>query len=221
MPTTQRVATEFKAAFSGYDTLDLIDSGFADQQQVAPDPMSFVLTAARADDQAGVRLELKSLGSGKVLLNRILPTSTPDPEAIADAVANVASGVAPVSGLIYGYLDQAGQQSELGTCLTLNDAYYLEQDRPGTWRLINAWNGWLVSAPNRHSSTPSCRPAYRGQDRRLFLIRPDPTEEQAMALARRGGADRADQPLCASRRRLPLFALRRPRQIDPLDAQGL
>ena len=36
--------------------------------------MSFVLTAARADDQGGVRLELKSLGSGKVLFNRILPT---------------------------------------------------------------------------------------------------------------------------------------------------
>ena len=39
--------------------------------------MGFVLTAARGDEQGGVRLELKSLGSGKVLLQ-------PRPPAFVD-----------------------------------------------------------------------------------------------------------------------------------------
>jgi tetratricopeptide (TPR) repeat protein len=182
---TRRVATEFKAAFSGYDTLDLIDSGFADQQQVAPDPMSFVLTAARADDQGGVRLELKSLGSGKVLLNRILPTSTPDPEAIADAVANVASGVAPVSGLIYGYLDQAGLQSQLGTCLTLNDAYYLEQGPArhlAAYQCLERLVGVGAKSPLVYSELAALHIEAKTDH---YPYPAKPSEEEAMALARR------------------------------------
>ena len=122
---TQRVAAEFKAAFSGFDTLDLIDSDFADQQHVAPDPMSFVLTAARGRragrrppraEEPGQRQGASSTASCRL--------RRPSPEAVADVVANVASGVAPVSGMIYGYLEQSGLQSQLTECLTLNDAYY-------------------------------------------------------------------------------------------------
>ena len=167
---TQRVVAEFKAAFSGFDTLDLIDSDFADQQGVAPDPMGFVLTAARADDQGGVRVELKSLGSGKVLLNRILPTAMPDRGAVADVVANVASDVAPVSGLIYGYLDQGGLQSQLTECLTLNDAYYMEQGAGAASLCVpvprkTGWRRRQVPARLCRAGRAACR----GQDRPLCL----------------------------------------------------
>ena len=182
---TQRVAADFKAAFAGFDTLDLIDSDFADQPDVSPDPMSFALAVAPADDQGGVRVELKSRASGKVLLSRVLPASSVGPDNAADAVADVASGVAPVSGLIYGYLEQGGLQSALTKCLTLNDAYYMEQ------------------GPARHLAAYKCLEQLVGSDAKSPLVyselaalhieaRTDhypypanPSDEQAMALARR------------------------------------
>ena len=72
MQATQRVAADFKAAFAGFDTLDLIDSDFADQHGCPPDPMSFALTGGSRRRPGGVRIELKSRGSGKVLLSRML-----------------------------------------------------------------------------------------------------------------------------------------------------
>ena len=182
---TQRVAAEFKAAFSAFDTLDLIDSGFADQQGTPPDPMSFVLTAARADDQGGVRIELKSRGSGKVLLNRTLPTIAPDPDAVADVVANVASGVAPVNGLIYGYLDQAGLQSELTECLTLNDAYYLEQGAArhlAAYQCLEKLVGAGAKSPLVYSELAALHMEAKTDN---YTYPANPSDEQAMAIARR------------------------------------
>jgi len=182
---TQRVAADFKAAFTGFDTLDLIDSDFADQPDVSPDPMSFALAVAPADNQGGVRVELKSRGSGMVLLSRVLPASSVGPDNAADTVADVASGVAPVSGLIYGYLEQGGLQSALTKCLSLNDAYYMEQ------------------GPARHLAAYQCLERLVGNDAKSPLVYSElsalhieaktdhypypanPSDEQAMALARR------------------------------------
>jgi tetratricopeptide (TPR) repeat protein len=119
------------------------------------------------------------------LLSRVLPASSVAPDAVADAVASIASGVAPVSGLIYGYLEQNGLQSALTNCLTLNDAYYMEQ------------------GPARHLAAYQCLERLVGSDAKSPLVYSelaalhieattdhypypaDSSDEQAMALARR------------------------------------
>ncbi len=182
---TQRVAAEFKAAFSGFDTLDLIDGDLADQQHVGPDPMGFVLTAARGNEQGGVRLELKSLGSGKVFFNRVLPLSSTSPEAVADVVASVASDVAPASGMIYGYLEQSGLQSELTECLTLNDAYYMDQGpvrHLAAYRCLERLVDGAAKSPLAHAELAALQVEARTDH---YPYPPNPSDDQAMALARR------------------------------------
>ena len=183
--------------------------------------MSFVLTAARADDQGGVRLELKSLGSGKVLLNRILQRSTPDPQAIADAVANVASGVAPVSGLIYGYLDQAGLQSQLGECLTLNDAYYLDQGPArhlAAYQCLERLVGVGAKSPLVYSELAALNIEAKTDH---YPYPANPSEEKAMALARRAVQSDPTSPYAHRAVGFVYSQMGNRAEIDPLDAQGL
>ena len=91
-PATQRVAAEFRAAFAGFDTLDLIDGDFADQQQRRARSDGFVLTAA-ARRRAGRRSPRAEEPGQRQGAPQPRPAGCrrPSPEAVADAVASVAS----------------------------------------------------------------------------------------------------------------------------------
>ena len=90
---TQRVAAEFKAAFAGFDTLDLIDSGFADSKarspgshELCPDGRS-----RRRPGRRAARAEEPGQRQG-ASQPHASDGRRPRPDAMADAVANVASG---------------------------------------------------------------------------------------------------------------------------------
>ncbi len=186
-PATRRVVAEFSAAFAGFDTMVLIDGDLiGEQTRIVQNPTGFVLIAAASDDRGGVRLELKSLGSGKVLLSRILPVWKTEPTALADTVASIAGSIVPVRGLIYGYLEQAGLKSGLTECLTLKNVYFTEQNaarHAAAYRCLErlATNG--AKSPLVYSELGALHIDAK-IDRYPYPA--DPSEEQAMAFVRQG-----------------------------------
>jgi tetratricopeptide (TPR) repeat protein len=120
-----------------------------------------------------------------VLLRRVLPTSSIGPDNVADAVADVASGVAPVSGLIYGSLEQGGLQSALTKCLTLNDAYYMEQGPArhlAAYKCLEQLVGSNAKSPLVYSELAALH-IEAATDHYPYPV--NPSDDQAMALARR------------------------------------
>lgn len=186
-PATRSVAAEFNAAFAGFDTLELIDSDFiGEQHRVVQNPTGFVLIAAASDDRGGVRLELKSLGSGKVLLNRIVPVWKTEPTSLGDTVARIAGSIAPVRGLIYGYLEQTGLKSGLTECLTLKNIYFTEQNparHAAAYRCLERLAANGAKSPLVYSELGTLHIDAK-VDRYPYPA--NPTEEQAMAFVRQG-----------------------------------
>jgi hypothetical protein len=126
-PTVVRVARLLRTALAGFETLDLIGGEYSQKDGPLPsDPAGFVLSVASSAPGGDVLLELQSLGSGKVLINRRLSIMQTISDSLEKEVASLVNAVAPANGAIYGYLKQNGLQSDLVNCLILNNAYYLE-----------------------------------------------------------------------------------------------
>ena len=130
-PDVVRVAALFRTAFASFDTIEMIGGEYSGREpRLSTSPGGFVLSVASGADEGSVLLELQCLGSGRVLVNRTLSALQTNSGALENEVASLVTAVAPVNGVIYGYLKQNGLQSELVNCLILNDAYYLEWTQP-------------------------------------------------------------------------------------------
>ena len=120
-----RVAAVFRSALSGFDTVDfLVGAGTSE----APDKLRFAFDIKSAASGDAVAVELQNVATGKVLMSRLLPKSD-NQVTLDNEVADILSASVPVSGVIYGFIEQYDLQSGLTECLLLNDAYYLDQNR--------------------------------------------------------------------------------------------
>jgi Flp pilus assembly protein TadD len=186
-PAVDSAARHFRAAFAGFDTLATIGGEFSQGLDRMPaDPAGFVLSLAEGPDKGSVAIDLQSLGTGKVLLNRLLSPGEADAQAIEDEVASIATSVAPVTGVIYGYLKQAGLTSGLVKCMTLSDAYYMDQT-PAKHATAYRCLERLVDTGSASSLVYSELAGLHVEAKTDGYYYPaEPNDEQAMVLARKG-----------------------------------
>jgi tetratricopeptide (TPR) repeat protein len=186
-PAVDRAARHFRAAFAGFDTLNVIGGEFSQGLDKLPsDPSGFVLSLAEGPDRGSVAIDLQSLGTGKVLLNRLLSPAETDTQAIEDEVASVATSAAPVTGVIYSYLKQAGLTSGVVRCMTLSDAYYMDQT-PARHATAYRCLEKLADAGSASSLVYSELAGLHLEAKTDGYYYPaEPSDEQAMMLARKG-----------------------------------
>lgn len=179
------VARHFRAALAGFDTLETLGE-FTTTGPHSPstEPTAFVLAIAGAGPPGSVSIDLQSTGSGKFLLNRMLTSARTSHEAIEDEVASIATSIAPVTGVIYGYLKQRGPKSTLVDCLTLSEAYYTDQTEARHALAYRCWER-LTTADARSSLIYSELAGLQIEARTDgYAYPPAPSEEQAMMFAR-------------------------------------
>lgn len=123
---TSRVATVLRTALSSFDTIDLIARDRAEKDRPA-DSTDFDFTVNAGPSDGSVLIELQHMASGRILLSRVLSPQEIQPEAIDDRIAEIVTSAIPVSGMIYGYIEQNGLQRGLMACLLLSDDYYMDQ----------------------------------------------------------------------------------------------
>jgi hypothetical protein len=122
-PEAGRVAGHFRMALAGFDTVDLI--GREPDAASGGSALAFAFAFADGPEPGSVTIDVSSVASGRVLLTRSLGPSDLDGTHIDARVADILSSVVPVTGVIYGYLEQTAKVSPLIRCLLLNDRYYL------------------------------------------------------------------------------------------------
>jgi len=122
-PAVARVASVFRMALAGFDTVDLISRDHVPESGDRHMAFAFALTPGPA--AGSLAIEVSNVGSGRVLTTRVFGPDDITPDHLVDRVADMLSSVAPVSGVIYGFLDQTTPGSKLVRCLLLNDEYYL------------------------------------------------------------------------------------------------
>jgi hypothetical protein len=121
------LAMTFRSALSGFDTIELIarDHLAADENGSSL-PTDFVFNIISLPAGGTVVVELQHAATGTVLISRQFSPSA-SRETLDDQVADMMSATVPVSGVIYGFIEQKKLQSGLVECLLLNDNYYLDQ----------------------------------------------------------------------------------------------
>ncbi|BCH23682.1 hypothetical protein MesoLjLc_33420 [Mesorhizobium sp. L-8-10] len=126
-PEAIKLALTLRSALSGFDTIDLIarDHGAAGGR--ADESMDFIFSLVSLPSGGSVVVELQHAASGTVLMSRQFSPSTSGREELDDQIADMMSAAVPVSGVIYGFIEQKRLQSGLTECLLLNDDYYLDQ----------------------------------------------------------------------------------------------
>jgi tetratricopeptide (TPR) repeat protein len=185
-PAVVSVARHFRAALAGFDTLEMLAADYAPTGGggAAADASGFVLAIAGGDPSGSVSIDLQSLGSGKVLLNRLLSPAQTRPEAVEDQVASIATSIAPVTGVIYGYLKQNALNSGLVDCLSLNEAYYTDQTpvrHLAAYKCLEKLAAADVSSPLVFAELAGLHLEAKTDG---YSYPSAPTEEQAMMLAR-------------------------------------
>lgn len=122
------LAMTFRSALSGFDTIELIarDLLAADEDRASL-PTDFVFNIISLPAGGTVVVELQHAATGTVLMSRQFSPPTISRETLDDQVADAVSAAVPVSGVIYGFIEQKKLQSGLVECLLLNDNYYLDQ----------------------------------------------------------------------------------------------
>jgi tetratricopeptide (TPR) repeat protein len=124
------------------------------------------------------------MGSGKVLMNRALASKTGS-DSLEDKVANLATSVAPVTGVIYGYLRQNHLQSGLAGCLALSDAYFGDQseERHGiAYRCFERLANANATSPLVYSELASLNIQAKSEH---YGYPANASEDEAMKFARR------------------------------------
>jgi Tfp pilus assembly protein PilF len=181
-----RVASLFRTAFAGFDTVSLIGGEYSGvDRRLPPTPDGFVLSVAPGAAPGSVLLELQNLGSGRILINRALSASDTGSETLQDKVANLATSIAPIPGVIHSYLRQNGLQSGLGRCLSLSEAYFLDQtkERHGAaYRCFERFAAAHARSPLVYSELASLTIQARTEH---YDYPADASEETAMRLARK------------------------------------
>lgn len=121
-----RVATVLRTALSGFDTIDLIARDRSERTRRA-DATDFDFTVNAGPAPGSVLIELLHMSSGRILLSRVLSPQEVQPDEIEDRMAEIVTSAIPVSGIIYGYIEQNGLQRGLVACLLLSDDFYMDQ----------------------------------------------------------------------------------------------
>lgn len=123
-----KLAMIFRAGLAGFDTVEFIarehNPGGAEAKTPGRD---FVFDISPLPAAGNVVVELQHGSSGAVLVSRQFAPSASSREELDDQVADMLSSTVPVSGVIYGFIEQRKLQSGLTECLLLNDNYYLDQ----------------------------------------------------------------------------------------------
>lgn len=123
-PDALRVAQQFRMALAGFDTVRLVGRAPAKSNPEAG--YAFAFHFMDGPTPGSVNIEFGNVDTGRVLLTRMLGPGDLDSAHIDDRVADLLSSVVPVSGILYGFMDEVGSRSDLVRCLLLNDGYYLE-----------------------------------------------------------------------------------------------
>ncbi len=125
-PETLRVGAAMRTGLSGFDTIEFIGRAPPARPDAAADPVSFVFRLMPGPDAGSVAIELQNIGSGRVLLSRVIAREDVEVGTVDNTIASILSASIPASGTIYTYLDQMGLDRGLTKCLLLNDDYYLD-----------------------------------------------------------------------------------------------
>lgn len=166
------VASIFRAALSGFDTIDLVggdvEAAVDDQKSRELD---FIFDIAASPVPGRVTVEIRHAATGKVLMSREFSPGDVERQALHDQIASMLSAAVPASGVIYGFIDQNQLQYGLADCLLLNDDYYQDQ------------------TPERHRVAYQCFERLSAQGAKSPLI-----ESELAALHLEAVTDRYDYP---------------------------
>ncbi|MEP9373891.1 tetratricopeptide repeat protein [Mesorhizobium sp. KR1-2] len=121
-----RVAAVLRTGLSGFDTIGLIARDPSTDADTIISPLQFVFEVSPGSMAGSVTIDLENSVSGRVLLSRVLAPEELDADALDNHIADLLSATIPVSGALYGYLDQNRLASGLVECLLLNNHYYLD-----------------------------------------------------------------------------------------------
>lgn len=123
-----KLAMTFRTALAGFDTVEFLSREPSPPERVGRKPgTDFVFEITPLSAAGKVVVELQHGASGAVLVSRQFSPSSTSREDLDDEVADMLSSTVPVSGVIYGFIEQKKLQSGLTECLLLNDNYYLDQ----------------------------------------------------------------------------------------------
>ena len=181
-----RAAAFFRAALAGFETINLIGGEYSgSDQSLSADTTGFVLSVAAGGADGGVSLELQSLGSGKVLINRRLSALEIAPAKLEGRISALVTAMAPVNGAIYSYLKQNGLQSALVNCLLLDNAFYLdwtERRHVIAYRCFERLAEMHAKSPLVYASLASLQVSARVHG---YAYPTNPSDEDTLSLARR------------------------------------
>lgn len=123
-----KLAMIFRAGLAGFDTVALIAREPASNDPDGANPKTDFVFEIKSLPAAGkIVVELQHGLTGTVLVSRQFSPATSNRQELDDEVADMLSATVPVSGVIYGFMEQKKLQSGLAECLLLNDNYYLDQ----------------------------------------------------------------------------------------------
>ncbi|MGB3390184.1 MAG: hypothetical protein WBA88_19625 [Pseudaminobacter sp.] len=182
-PNTTRVAALLRSGLSGFDTISVIAREAP--AQPARGTLQFVFTLSPGNTDGAVLVELQASASGKMLLSQVLSAADMAPDVLEDRIAALLSSTIPVSGALYGYIDQDDLGTGLVECLLLNDGYYLDPTRAkheAAYRCFEELAKGEAKSPLVYAELGALH-LEAVTDHHPYP--PDASEEQALALARR------------------------------------
>lgn len=182
-PNTMHVAALLRSGLSGFDTVSIIARDAP--AQPSRGTQQFVFTVSPATANGAVTIELQASASGKMLLSQVLSAADMAPDILEDRIAALLSSTIPVSGALYGYIDQGDLGSGLVECLLLNDNYYLDPTgakHEAAYRCFETLAKSDAKSPLVYAELGALH-LEAVTDRHPYPQ--DASEEQALALARR------------------------------------
>ncbi|MEP9399981.1 hypothetical protein [Mesorhizobium sp. KR2-14] len=122
-----RVAALLRGGLAGFDTIDMIARDPDAEDGTPISPLQFVFEVTPGSVTGSVTIDLKNSASAKLLVSQTLAPADLNTVPLDDRLADLLSATIPVSGALYGFIEQNRLASGLVECLLLNDRYYLDQ----------------------------------------------------------------------------------------------
>ena len=122
-----RVAALLRGGLAGFDTIDMIARDPDAEDGTPISPLQFVFEVTPGSVTGSVTIDLKNSASAKLLVSQTLALADLNTAPLDDRLADLLSATIPVSGALYGFIEQNRLASGLVECLLLNDRYYLDQ----------------------------------------------------------------------------------------------
>ena len=179
-----RVASLLRTGLSGFDTVDLIARDVGSRATgAAGDTIRFAFGVSDGPTDGHVTIDLLNVGTGKVLMSRVLGPDDLGPGVLEDGIADILSTTVPVSGAIYAYVDQNQLQYGLMSCLLLNDEYYLEQTPEHHGNAYRCFENLIASGAKSPLVYSELAALHLEASTDGHAYPKDATPEQALALA--------------------------------------